>query len=602
MIEYLAEANKNQKIVLPDGRYVFFSQGEEEDAYKEVLIEVPYDGVYGFGEKFDAINQKGKLVENVVIEKFCNQNGKTYCSVPFCFTDSGLGLYADTLKRTVFDLRNEGMIRCRIPKDVVLQVFTGTPCEILQEWNKDYKPQRSLPSYVFGPWISANRWNKQEDVYRTLGLLKKHHIPATVLVLEAWSDETTFYIFNGASYTGKENGEAFCYEDFDFSKSSWPDPKKMIEDLKREGIATILWQIPVYKKCTKDEETTQSKLDEKYALEHKLCVYKEDGTPYRIPEGNWFAGALIPDFTRKETRDNWMSKRKYLLDMGVAGFKTDGGEFIYREDLVFSDGKTGREMKNGYCQSYVDTYYDALDAENVLFSRAGSNGVQRTPVLWAGDHQSTNDELKHVYYAGISAACSGILFWGFDIGGFAGALPSKDLYLRSTMFACFCPVMQWHSEPDGGQFKELLAGAEGNNERSPWNMAAVYEDPDFLREIRYWHRLRMNMISYLTESADLSVQTGLPMMMPLFMLDRNDPALKQMEDEYMLGAGVLVAPLLEENQTGRKVYLPKGNWVGLFSGQEIPGNRWVDSANEKFPVYVRKEEYDRGRLQLPDDI
>lgn len=96
---------------------------------------------------------------------------------------------------------------------------------------------------------------------------------------------------------------------------------------------------------------------------------------------------------------------------------------------------------------------------------------------------------------------TGIPFWSFDIAGFAGPLPSPDLYRRATQLACFVPVMQWHSEPDGGQFKELMPGMDGNNERSPWNIAKAWNCPAFIDEMRFWHRLRINLLPYLYSTA-----------------------------------------------------------------------------------------------------
>ena len=100
----------------------------------------------------------------------------------------------------------------------------------------------------------------------------------------------------------------------------------------------------------------------------------------------------------------------------------------------------------------------------MIFSRAGFSGQHTVPCHWAGDQQSQNRELKSVLCAGLSAAASGILFWGIDLAGFAGALPTLDLYRRATQMACFLPIMQWHSEPDGGQFRELMPGGEGKVE------------------------------------------------------------------------------------------------------------------------------------------
>jgi alpha-D-xyloside xylohydrolase len=579
--------NQNCEIIETDEGSIFIAYTKSEDICQAV-IKSDYKHVYGLGEKFDDINQKGHTCINQVEEKFCNQGDKTYCSVPFFFTDCGWGLFVETDCVTSFEFGDE--IRIQFPAKDNAFLFLGKPVEIVSEFNHYLGQIDTPPKYAFGPWISANRWNCQEDVEKTVENLEKYDFPATVLVLEAWSDEATFYIWNGAKYREKTGKDAFRYEDFDFSESAyWKDPKRMVESLNKKGIHTVLWQIPVYKKMEDGIEHLQNKMDEEYAIEEKLCLYRTDGTPYRIPEGNWFAGSLVPDFSNPETKEAWFAKRQYLLDMGVSGFKTDGGEFIYEDALVSHDRKSGKELKNTYCQQYVKTYYDHLDKDKVLFSRAGYTGVQRTPILWAGDHQSTFEELRNAYTAAISAACSGIIFWGFDIGGFAGPLPSEDLYLKSTQFACFCPVMQWHSEPDGGQFKELLKGAEGNNERSPWNMASVYDSPELLDEIRKWHHLRMKLLPYIYREAQKAVEQGIPMMKPLFMVHPTDENAYTWEDEYYFGDALLVAPLLEENAKSRKLYLPEGEWVGFFSKCIYEGGRVVDSTKEDYPVFIKRD-------------
>lgn len=550
-------------------------------------IKSDYNHVYGLGEKFDSIDQKGKVCESRVEEKFCNQGEKTYCTIPFFFTDAGWGMYIETDRVIKYEFGDT--IKCRIPEDAVPIIFTGSPAEIVAEFNSYIGSIKVPPEYAFGPWVSANRWNCQKDVEETVRNLEKYDFPATVLVLEAWSDEATFYIWNGSKYKEKSGEEGFGYQDFEFSESKyWNDPKQTVSDLKKKGIHTVLWQIPVYKKLEEGVTNAQSKADEEYAIENRLCLFKKDGTPYRIPEGNWFAGSLVPDFSNPKTKEAWFKKRKYLTDMGVAGFKTDGGEFIYEDDVISFDGKTGKELKNAYCQEYINSYYEYLGGDGILFSRAGYTGASCTPILWAGDHQSTFEELRNAYVAALSAACSGIAFWGFDIGGFAGPLPSEELYLRSTQFACFCPVMQWHSEPDGGQFKELLKGAEGNNERSPWNMAAVYNDPEYLDEIRKWHHLRMKLLPYIYKQAVKSADAGLPMMRPLFMVNPGDKNSYGWEDEYYFGEDLLVAPLLKENEDRRKVYLPEGKWTGFFSKKEYEGKRVIDSSLEEYPVFIRQ--------------
>ena len=186
------------------------------------------------------------------------------------------------------------------------------------------------PDWVFGPWISSKPLEYAKGTEKQIELLKKYQFPATVLVLEAWSDEATFYIFNGAKYKGKPNGGAFAVGDFDYSESAyWPNPQEMIEKLHKAGLHLVLWQVPVYKQQGDDEiRNHQNDLDREDAVKRSLCIHDLDGTPYKIPEGHWFPGSMIPDFTNPETCKTWFGKRQYLLDMGVDGFKTDGGEFV----------------------------------------------------------------------------------------------------------------------------------------------------------------------------------------------------------------------------------------------------------------------------------
>lgn len=585
IFEIIKGQGYQKRIPLGNGLYAQIRWTEAE----KLVIDVPYQGVYGLGEKFDSVNQKGKTVETQVIEKFCNQGNISYCVTPFFITDSGLGIYIKTGKKTVISLQDE--IICEIPKEAEVTVFTGSIGEIIQDYVGLFQKPKLPPRYAFGIWVSANHWNCEADVDRLLAELEEYRFPASVIVLEAWSDEATFYIWNGAEYKPEKSKEGFSYEDFDFRNSPyWKDPKGMIEKLHEKGKKLVLWQIPVFKGMEPDRTSEQLDLDKEYAIEHGLAVLNKDGTPYEIPEGNWFEGSYIPDFTNEKTREFWFRKRQYLTDIGVDGFKTDGGEFIYSKDVLFSDGTDGEEGKNQYCQDYINAYSHFITEDQVLFSRAGYAGASGTPILWAGDHQSTNDELKNVLRAALSSAMSGILFWSFDIGGFAGPLPSLDLYRRSTQMAVFTPVMQWHSEPDGGQFRELMPGAEGNNERSPWNIAMAYNKPEFIEEMRYWHMLREALLPYIYESAQTAVRESRPMMRPLVFDYQADRAVTDIEDEYLFGDSLLVAPFMEEDQTSRKVYLPEGKWHDLFTGRCYEGKKWHESDRKsRLPVYIKAD-------------
>lgn len=553
-----------------------------------LTVQLQYNGAYGMGEKYDRLNQKGHVVVNEVQEKFCFQGDKTYCSTPFFWTDTGFGLYVDTEETTTFAF-GEDSIDITLPETAEVVLFSGSPETILREYMGLFGSAVLPPEWILGVWVSANRWNSQKDVEALLEKLKKYDFPASVVVLEAWSDEATFYIWNGARYTPAPHGQALRYEDFDFSQSPWPNPKGMVEKLHAEGLKLLLWQVPVYKKQGSEEvPNPQNDLDREDAADRRLCVTLPDGTPYTIPQGNWFSGSMVPDFTNPDTVESWFHKRQYLLDIGVDGFKTDGSEFIHAPEARFFDGSTGKEGVNCYAREYTERYRNFVGRDRVIFSRAGFAGQHTVPCHWAGDQQSQNGELRSVLQAGLSAGASGILFWGFDLGGFAGPLPSLDLYRRATQMACFCPIMQWHSEPDGGQFRELMPGCEGNNERSPWNMAESYNAPEFLEEMRYWHKLHEALRPYLWETAQNCVRDSKPFMRPLVYEWPHDPVAVQCEDEYLLGENLLVAPLLEENATSRQVYLPEGVWQEFFTGKEYAGGQTIVAGGEgKLPVFSR---------------
>ncbi|MBQ6484790.1 MAG: hypothetical protein IJI90_07270 [Carnobacterium sp.] len=551
-------------------------------------IDLTYQAAFGCGERYHTLNLKGHRISIAVEEKFCEQFDKTYCPVPFFLTDSGFGLYAATGQAFEIAFKDD-FIEANIPLGTEITLFSGDAPKIISDYMALFGQAILPPDYAFMPWISANHWDSQAKVEAQLDLLKKHDFPAGVIVLEAWSDEATFYIFNGADYKAKSEGY-LTYEDFEYSENGlWPNPKAMIEKCHAAGLRVMLWQIPVYKLQGEDEVISpQNELDRANAIKHQFMVKKNDGQPYQIPEGNWFAGAMIPDFTNPETCQDWFAKRQYLLDIGIDGFKTDGGEFIYRDDLTFNNGKSGKEMKNLYPQTYTAAYTDFLSEQHVLFSRAGFAGQHTTPILWAGDQKSTFSELRAQLKAGLSAAMNGIIFWGYDIAGFAGPLPDADLYLRATQMACFSPIMQWHSEPDGGQFKEVMASQDTNNERSPWHIATRTGDEHLLERTRFYHKLRAELQPYIIAEAKKSVENNRPLMMPLAYYDMADSVTHGIVDEFMFGSEFLIAPIVEASVTSRDVYLPAGEWENYWTGEQFTGKQTVHFSHDwHIPVYKK---------------
>ena len=185
-----------------------------------------------------------------------------------------------------------------LPAGAEVVLFTGTPETMIREYQSLFGPVQLPPRWAFGPWISANRWNSQAQVEQLLEKLVSCGFPATVLVLEAWSDEATFYLWNGAKYTPMSGGQPLRYEDLDFTGSPWPDPRGMVEKLHAAGLHLVLWQVPVYKQQGPEETPNpQNELDRADAVRRGLCVRQAGGEPYTIPSGHWFAGSMLPDKT-----------------------------------------------------------------------------------------------------------------------------------------------------------------------------------------------------------------------------------------------------------------------------------------------------------------
>jgi alpha-D-xyloside xylohydrolase len=238
-------------------------------------------------------------------------------------------------------------------------------------------------------------------------------------------------------------------------------------------------------------------------------------------------------------------------------------------------------MRNRYSSSYIEAYSNFIGKNRVLFSRAGFKGQQNYPMQWAGDQMSTWEEFGHILKAGLSIGLSGVPFWGFDIAGFAGPMPSVELYERATQLAVFSPIMQWHSEPVGGQFAELMPNADGINDRSPWNISKVYQEESLLERISFHYNLRMNLLPYLYHQALLSGENGQPMMKHLIMEYPQDPKVYDIEDSFILG-DILIAPIMKEGSRERIVYLPEGTWTGLWpmTAELVEANMAISEAIE----------------------
>ena len=543
-------------------------------------------GFYGFGMKYDSLNQREKDVDIYCVNWYTDQEDKTYTPVPYYFVPDTYGLFVDSTYYSRFCIDTVRENVCTVEtavrdSGVDFYLFSGDNAAIAQGYAEVAGKPVLPPVWAFGPWISANEWNKQSEVMQQLEQTVEHDIPTSVIVLEAWSDEQTFYTWNDSKFTADNGAFVPSLDDFTFS-GRWPDPKGMVDALHEAGIRVLLWQIPVLK--FDGNASLQSRLDQQYAQEQGYVLKNGDGSAYRLPDGTWFGNSLLLDFTNPEAADWFLSKRRYLLEeIGVDGFKTDGGEFVWGRDVTAYDGRTGDELRNAYPDLYAQAYFDysrTLVPDAVTFSRAGGSGMQNHPLCWVGDQTSTKEAFEDALRATLSASQSGIPFVAWDIAGFSGDVPTSELYQRAVAQAAFSPVMQVHSETSGDPMPSQA--------RTPWNMAERKEDSACLDTYRYFANVRMNLLPYLYTEARHSSLTGEPLMRSMAYAFPKDKTASEYEFRYMLGGSLLVAPAVDVHRDTVEVYLPEGTWYGLFDAKAYgAGVHTVECPLGSLPVFVK---------------
>lgn len=575
--------------------------GERVSRVRFALPLAPGEHVVGFGERFDALDHRGSSLDSVVFEQYKNQGAerKTYLPMPFAHVvgGDGWGFHVRTSRRVWFDIgeTRQDVVWIEAEVDAAstyrgaidVGFYDGSPTQVLDAFVSEVGRPEELPDWVFRLWASGNEWNTQTEILRQVDLHAKHNIPVGSVVIEAWSDESTFTVWRDAQYRVAEDGGPLRLTDFTFPPDgAWPDPKGMVDELHSRDIRLHLWQIPLIK--LRPHPVGQAKADAEAAVRENLLVREvaPDGTlrPYRN-RGWWFPLGLMPDLTDERAAAWWTEKRRYLVEeVGVDGFKTDGGEHAWGRDLRYLDGKGGDEGNSLFPVHYAKAFGDLLRSVGkapVTFSRAGFTGSQAHGAFWAGDENSTWDAFRWSMFAGLSAASSGVVYWGWDLGGFSGDVPGAELYLRSAAAAAFVPVMQYHSEFNHHRTP--------SRDRTPWNIAEVNGDETVIPIFRRFVELRERLVPYLADSAAEAVRSSAPLLRPLFFDHPTDERVWEFPLQWLLGADILVAPVLSPGVAEWTVYLPAGDWVDAFTGQPATGGTTVSRyvPMDELPVYVR---------------
>jgi alpha-D-xyloside xylohydrolase len=385
--------------------------------------------------------------------------------------------------------------------------------------------------------MSRCTYNAEKQVRDIAGKLRENKIPCDVLHLDTGWFETDWQ----------------C--DYEFSTTRFTDPKKMLADLKDEGFHVSCWQLPYF--------VPKNKLFSEL-VEQNLVV--------RDAKGNLPYEDAVLDFSNPQTVEWYQSKLANLLSMGVGAIKVDFGEAA-PADGVYADRRTGFYEHNLYPLRYNKAVADITKkttGENIIWARSAWAGSQRYPVHWGGDAESTDQGMAAELRGGLSFGLSGFSFWSHDVGGFTAASVQgmdKDLFLRWLTFG----MLSSHSRCHGIAPKE------------PWLYGT-----NFMDEFRKIDELKYRLMPYVYAQAKDCSEHGLPMVRALFVEFPDDPGSWLVDDEYLLGSSIVVAPLMHENDTGRNVYLPPGDWHDFQTGKIYSGGwRRIEAGEIPAVILVR---------------
>lgn len=526
--------------------------------------------LYGLGQRQERqLNMKGCTLE------LAQRNSQA--SVPFALSSLGYGLLWNNPAVGRVTFGNNQTIWTAFDTDQMDYWITSgdTPSEIEEAYANATGKVPMMPDYATGFWQCKLRYTTQEQLLNVAREYKKRGLPISVIVAD-------FFHWT-------QQGE------WKFDPEFWPDPEAMVRELKEMGIELMVSIWPTV-------DVTSENYQE--MVEKGLLVRAERA--YRISMC-FMGNEAFYDATNPKAREYvWQKAKKNYYDKGIKIFWLDEAEPDYMGHYDYDDFRyhLGPAMKvsNIYPFYYAKTFYDGMTAagqENVLnLIRCVWAGSQRYgTLLWSGDVHSTFESFRRQFAAGLNAGISGIPWWTTDIGGFTGGDPEKpafrELLVRWFQFGVFCPVCRLHGFrfPIDFDIEDALRkfgepfGSGGDNE--VWSYGdEVYE---ILKSCLF---TRERMRPYIAEQMKKAHEKGTPVIRPLFYDFPGETACWNIEDQYMFGPDILVAPVLYADMKQRSVYLPAGHtWKDANTGKVYEGGSSiaVDTPLEQIPVFVKDD-------------
>jgi alpha-glucosidase (family GH31 glycosyl hydrolase) len=506
------------------------------------------ESVYGFGERFDAVNQRDLVLTLWDLDAweatFKGIFNHSYKIIPLIHSTKGSSVFLNTSYRIRADVGNQQKNKYRYTAQGPIfdvYIWNQMPIKVIESFSKLTGKPILPPKWVFEPWMGGgwDRWfyaplkNPTQEMINVVDKFEKLDIPHSGIYAEGSGHEDPLL----HAKLAPKNIRIF----------SWGSPWIIKEDRAIQLLGVSGKDLPF--------------------------IRVQDGTIQNFPNPEYLEmNQRYPhiDFFHPKAMDLLRADWKRRFDLGVAGSMVDFADII-TDEAVFYNGKKGDEMHNIYCLEYHKLYFQTFSerrgSDHVLYGRAAAPGSQKYLSQFGGDHQSNFHGLTAAIKGLISMGSVGFSNWGCDIGGYIG-FADEEIYNRWLEWGVFNPIMRVH----------------GTKPREPWE----YSDAT-VKNYKKHAWFRENILDYTYSNAVNTYMSGIPIVRPLQVAYPEQKALKDVDDEYLFGPDLLIAPVHHEGES-REIIFPEGNWVSLWTNKAVAGGskQNVNVPLTEIPVYLRE--------------
>jgi len=528
----------------------------------------PDEHFFGFGERMDFLDRRGKVVNLEVgrgigkphIIGAYNVLEANYSPVPFFMSTKGYGLFFHNSFPTLWDMGsshpNAFSFKAEGGELDYYFIYGPTFTNILDSYTEITGKSPLLPKFALGLQVgtySGGTWGHEEETSAeyVVALAKKFRdlqIPFDVLHLDS-----TWRIF------GENGGKGATSFEW---RETFHNPKKMFSDL----YALKVNMVGLHLRPRFDNGKKLKLLDE---AREKGFVYPEKDNP----------GEFVNYFDQKAV-DWWFENGvKRVADQGAMFLKTDEGSAFGRianeSDKTGPQGEEIKSLHNIFPIAYAKAAYEKFQEYNQMRgmnnTREGFAGIQRYPFIFAGDWPSEWQYFEPVIKAGLNIGLSGVGNWAHCMGGFEH-IADPELYIRWCQFGLLSPIAH-------------LFGMEHPNYKEPWNYGEEAQ-----RIFTQYDKMRYSLIPYLYSFSYEMYKRGTPLMRALVLSDQEDENVYNITNQYMLGENLMICPVTEKGAQTRIVYLPKGVWTDYWTGKTFEGKTYYNvlCPIDQVPIFVKE--------------